>query len=130
MFGLSEMMTKVIIAGMILTALAGAGAWVHHVVYQKGWDARDVIAKEGLAAKDLQISLLESGVREQNKAIEKMDDLRKIAEAKGQAAMELANSKGVQYGAILAEVRGVKADSCDDAMPVVDKVIAGVRRIK
>jgi len=36
---------KLIATAVMFAALAGAGWYVHHAIYQSGWDARDVIAK-------------------------------------------------------------------------------------
>jgi hypothetical protein len=69
----------------------------------------------------------QAAVREQNRALEALGKLTAAAEARGQAAQQLAAANGKRFDAALAAAVGKRATTCAEAMPVVNQLLKDVK---
>lgn len=98
---------------------AGAGWWL------AAHDRDRALAD--LAAERTRADGLVTGIREQNRAVEAMASAKAAADARGQAAQQLAAANGKRFDGALARLAGRRATTCDDAMPAVNQLLEGVR---
>lgn len=98
---------------------AGAGWWL-------AAHDRDR-ALSDLAGERTRADGLATGIREQNRAVEAMANAKASADARGQAAQQLAAANGKRFDGALAQLAGRRAATCDDAMPAVNQLLESVR---
>jgi uncharacterized protein HemX len=113
------------IAAALLLALALVGGTAG-----AGWflAARDRDAARVELAAERQLSAqYRDAIAEQNLAVEALAAAKNAAEARGQAAQQLAAANGKRFDMVLAATRATHALNCADAMPVVDMVRDAVR---
>lgn len=70
---------------------------------------------------------LRASISEQNRAIDGMAKATLAAQERGTAAQAAAAAKGKKYDAVLAQIAGARAATCDEAMPAVRLLLEGVR---
>jgi predicted negative regulator of RcsB-dependent stress response len=70
---------------------------------------------------------LRASISEQNRAIDGMAKATLAAQERGAAARAAAAAKGKKYDAALAQLAGVRATTCDEAMPAIRLLLEGVR---
>lgn len=98
---------------------AGAGWWL-------AAHDRDQ-ARAELATERTRADALTAGIREQNRAVEALASAKAAADARGQAAQQLAAANGKRFDGALAQLAGRRATTCDDAMPAVNLLLESVR---
>lgn len=81
----------------------------------------DLVAERGRSAE------LAATVARQNDAVQVLAEQKAEAEARGQAAQQLAAANGKRFDLALARTSKAKATTCLDAMPVVNEVLESVR---
>jgi hypothetical protein len=109
-----------IIAAVLLTALAGAGA---------GWwlaarDRDQVLAD--LVAERVISEGLRTDIREQNRAVDALAKAKAAADARGALAQQLATANGRRFDGALAQIVAVRATTCTEAMPAVNQLLKGI----
>lgn len=95
-----------------------------------GWwlaaDARDralgdLKAELGISAE------LRASISEQNRAVDGMTRATLVAQQRGEAAQTAAAVANRKYSKAQAQLDGVRATTCDEAMPAVRAMMEGVR---
>jgi hypothetical protein len=112
-------------AGVLLIVLVLTGAGMGAGWYLAARD-RDAARVELVAERDRSAQLAVSVVR-QNEAIDALAMAKSEAEVRGQAAQQLAAANGKRFDQALARAAGVKATTCSEAMPLVDRVLEVIR---
>ena len=111
----------IVLAGALLAVSSSTGT---------GWwlaaGERDA-ARAALAREQGVSAALRTSIGEQNSAIDGMAKATLAAQDRGAAALAAAATKGKKYEAALAQVAGVRAQTCDEAMPAVRLLLEGVR---
>ncbi|NHZ94541.1 hypothetical protein [Massilia sp. CCM 8734] len=114
-----------VIAVILLAALLVVGAWAGG-----GWflAARDRdAARVELADERSANAELRGAIQAQNAAVEAAGAAKLVADARGQVAQQQAAVAGKRFDAALAKVAGVRATTCDEAMPAVNVILESVR---
>lgn len=111
----------IVLAAALLIVASGAGmAW---------WLAagdRD-LARAALLAEQGVSTGLRASIAEQNRAVEGMATATLAAQRRGEAAQAAAAIAGRKYSDAQAQLAGVRATTCDDAMPAVRRMLEDVR---
>lgn len=87
---------------------------------------RDV-ARGELAVEILKNEQLTAAVASQNAAVDALASAKADAEARGQAALQLAAANGKRFDQALARTRAAQATTCTEAMPAVNDVLESIR---
>ena len=120
MYALRNPVAAVLLLALILVGAGTGGGW---------WLAardRDA-ARVDLAAERVLSASYRDAIAEQNRAVAALADQKAVAEARGQAAQQLAAANGKRFDQALARAQGAKATTCTEAMPVVDGVLEAIR---
>lgn len=104
---------------LIVASAAGTGWWL-------AAGDRDA-AREALAAEQRVSSDLRASIAEQNLAVDGMARATLAAQQRGEAAQAAAAAAGRKYSVAQAQLAGVRATTCDEAMPAVRRMLQGVR---
>ncbi|KAB8052274.1 hypothetical protein GCN74_26140 [Janthinobacterium sp. FT14W] len=104
---------------LLVASATGTGWWL-------ATDDRDA-ARAALVQEQSASTALRASITEQNAAIDGMAKATLAAQERGAAAHAAATAKGKKYDAALAQVAGVRATTCDEAMPAVRLLLEGVR---
>lgn len=118
--GIWKMATFALLAILLVVGAGGGMGW---------WltdRARDQ-ALVDLGAEKLASEQLRGSIREQNRAVETMDAAKKLAEARGLAAQQVAAANGRRLDGALAQLAGARATTCDEAMPAVNQLLGDIR---
>lgn len=107
---------------ILLLVVVGAGS----ALWWSALSERDK-AQEQLAATQRDNAELRGSLRTQNSAIEAMQRATALAEDRGRAAQQIAESAGRRYDSALAKIGGSRAVTCADAMPAVNALLESVR---
>lgn len=111
----------VILAAVLLLVASSAGT---------GWwlaaGDRDV-ARVALAAEQGASAGLRASIAEQNLAVDGMARATLLAQQRGEAAQAAAAAAGKKYDKAQAQLTGVRATTCYEAMPAVRLLLEGVR---
>jgi regulator of protease activity HflC (stomatin/prohibitin superfamily) len=111
--------TVLLLALVLVGGGTGAGWWLA---------ARDRdAARVDLVAERERSSQYRDAIAEQNRAVAALAEQKAAADARGQAAQQLAAANGKRFDMVLAATRATHALNCADAMPVVDAVRDAVR---
>ena len=105
---------------LLLVAAGTSGGW---------WIAardRDV-ARTELAAEKALSAQYRYAIAEQNRAVDALAVAKTAAEARGQAAQQLAAANGKRLDLALQRTAGIVATTCTEAMPTVDAVLEAIR---
>lgn len=113
---LAALLLAILVIGAIIT---GAG-W-----YLAAHD-RDVVKSELVAERERSVQLAASVAR-QNEAIDALASAKADAEARGQAALQLAAANGKRFDQALSRTRTATATTCAEAMPAVNDVLETIR---
>lgn len=119
-----HIMRNPIAAGLLLALiLVGAvcGSGWYMAAHDRDAARLDLAAERELSAK------YRDAIAEQNRAVQALAEQKTEAEARGQAAQQLAAANGKRFDMVLAATRATRAVSCADAMPTVDMVRDAVR---
>lgn len=113
------------LAAALLLALILVGSTTGAGWYLAARD-RDAARVELVAEREVS-GKYRDAIAEQNRAVTALADQKAAAEARGQAAQQLAAANGRRFDQVLAATRATHALTCADAMPVVDMVRDAVR---
>ncbi|WP_223468942.1 hypothetical protein [Massilia soli] len=69
----------------------------------------------------------QTAIREQNNAVEALAEQKRGAEQRGKVALDLAVANGRRYDDAVARNRAATANTCDEAMPVVNDILEAIR---
>ena len=111
----------IVLAAMLLlvTGAAGTGWWI--AAGDRDLALADLKAEQGVSAA------LRASIAEQNLAVDGMARATLAAQQRGEAAQAAAAAAGKKYQAAQAQLAGVRATTCDEAMPAVRTMLENVR---
>ena len=104
---------------LVLASATGTGWWL-------AAGDRDA-ARVSLVKEQGASAALRASIGEQNRAVEGMAVATLEAQLRGAAAQAAATAAGRRYSAAQAQLAGVRATTCDEAMPAVRQLLEGVR---
>lgn len=104
---------------LVVASVAGTGWWL-------AASARD-LARTALLAEQGVSAGLRASIAEQNLAVDGMARATLLAQQRGEAAQAAAAAAGRKYNAAQAQLAGVRATTCDEAMPSVRRMLEDVR---
>lgn len=104
---------------LVVTGAAGTGWWL--AAGDRDQAMVDLKAERGASAD------LRASIAEQNLAVDGMARATLAAQQRGEAAQAAAAAAGRKYSAAQAQLAGVHATTCDEAMPVVRAMMEDVR---
>ncbi len=104
---------------LVVTGATGTGWWLAAGDRDQ---ARAALTTEQRASAELRAS-----IAEQNLAVDGMARATLLAQQRGEAAQTAATAAGKKYQAAQAQLAGVRATTCDEAMPAVRQLLEGVR---
>lgn len=104
---------------LVVTGAAGTGWWL--AASDRNQVLVDLKAEQGVSAG------LRASIAEQNLAVDGMARATLLAQQRGEAAQAAAVAAGKKYDKAQAQLAGVRATTCDEAMPVVRQMMESVR---
>ena len=104
---------------LVVTGAAGTGWWL--AAGDRDTARADLKAEQGVSAG------LRTSIAEQNLAVDGMARATLLAQQRGEAAQAAAAAAGRKYSAAQAQLAGVRATTCDEAMPAVRRMLENVR---
>lgn len=111
----------IVLAAVLLVVIGSTGA---------GWwlaaGDRDM-ARAALAREHGVSAELRASIAEQNRAVDGMARATLLAQQRGEAAQAAAAAAGKKYDKAQAALAGVRATTCDEAMPAVRLLLENVR---
>ncbi|QYF95754.1 hypothetical protein KY495_11700 [Massilia sp. PAMC28688] len=108
---------------LIVLVLTAAGMGYHWHLAARDRDA----ARVELVAERAKSASLAAAITRQNEAIDALASEKAQADARGQAALQLAAANGKRFDQALARTRAAKATTCTEAMPAVNDVLESIR---
>ncbi|MFC0134295.1 hypothetical protein CR105_27040 [Massilia eurypsychrophila] len=109
----------------ILVASVASSAYLGYNWHMAALDrdqARTELAVERTISAQYQLA-----IREQNRAVESLAKQKAEAEARGQAAQQIAAANGRRFDGALERIKGAKATTCDEAMPAVNAILEAIK---
>lgn len=104
---------------LVVASATGTGWWVA---------ARDCDAARSALVVEQGVSTgLRASIAEQNLAVDGMARATLAAQQRGEAAQAAAAATGKKYDKAQAQLAGVHANTCDEAMPAVRRMLENVR---
>lgn len=104
---------------LVVAGAAGTGWWL--AAGDRDQALVDLKAEQGISAE------LRASIAEQNLAVDGMALATLAAQQRGEVAQAAAAAAGRKYSAAQAQLAGVRATTCDEAMPAVRRMLEGVR---
>ena len=104
---------------LVVTGAAGTGWWL--AAGDRDQTLVDLKAEQGISAE------LRASIAEQNLAVDGMARATLAAQQRGEAAQAAAAAAGKKHQAAQAQLAGVRATTCDEAMPAVRRMLEDVR---
>lgn len=104
---------------LVVTGAAGTGWWL--AAGDRDQALVDLKAEQGVSAG------LRASIAEQNLAVDGMARATLTAQQRGEAAQAAAAAAGRKYQAAQVQLAGVRATTCDEAMPAVRLLLENVR---
>ena len=104
---------------LVVASATGTGWWL--AAGDRDLALADLKAEKGVSAG------LRASIAEQNLAVDGMAKATLAAQQRGEAAQAAAAAAGRKYATAQAQLAGVRATTCDEAMPVVRAMLEGVR---
>lgn len=111
----------IVLAGALLIVASGAGMAWWLAAGDRDQARGALLAEQGVSAE------LRASIGEQNRAVEGMAAATLAAQQRGEAAQAAAAVAGRKYNAAQAQLAGVRATTCDEAMPAVRRMLEDVR---
>ncbi|OEZ68180.1 hypothetical protein JAB5_03630 [Janthinobacterium sp. HH103] len=111
----------IVLAGVLLAVASSTGTGWWLAASDRDTARAALVLEQGVTAA------LRASIGEQNRAIDGMAKATLAAQERGAAAQAAAAANGKKYDAALAKVVGVRATTCDEAMPAVRQILEGVR---
>ncbi|MFB9242350.1 hypothetical protein IV454_16440 [Massilia antarctica] len=118
--GIWKIATIVLVAVLIAVLSAGGTGW---------WmiaSARDQALVDLKDAQAENVQLL-GAIEKQNSLVEAAGNAKLAADARGLAAQQQAIASARRLDSVLAKVAGVRATTCDEAMPTVKAILEATR---
>lgn len=109
----------------ILVASAASSAYLGynwHMAARERDEARVELTAERAISTQYQLA-----IREQNRAVEALAKQKSEAEARGQAAQQIAAANGRRFDGALQRIKDAKATTCDEAMPAVNAILEAIK---
>jgi hypothetical protein len=110
-----------VLAALLLVVGVGAGTGWWLAAAARDEARADLVKEQGVSAQ------LRAGIDDQNMAITKLGQDKLDAEARGAAAQQQAAVAGRRFDAALQRIGDAKPATCEDAMPIVNKLLEDVR---
>ena len=104
---------------LVVAGATGTGWWL--AAGDRDQALADLKAERGASAE------LRASIAEQNLAVDGMARATMLAQQRGDAAQAAAAIAGRKYSAAQEQLAGVRATTCDEAMPAVRQLLEGVR---
>ena len=104
---------------LVVTGAAGTGWWL--AAGDRDQARAALVVEQGVSAA------LRTSIAEQNLAVDGMARATLAAQQRGEAAQATAAAAGRKYSAAQAQLAGVRATTCDEAMPAVRSMLENVR---
>ncbi|MGK5024580.1 hypothetical protein [Janthinobacterium sp. RB2R34] len=104
---------------LVVTGATGTGWWL--AAGDRDLALADLKAEQGVSTG------LRASITEQNLAVDGMARATLLAQQRGEAAQVAAAAAGKKYSAAQAQLAGVRATTCDEAMPAVRRMLEDVR---
>lgn len=104
---------------LVVTGATGTGWWL--AAGDRDLARAALLAEQGVSAA------LRASITEQNLAVDGMARATLAAQQRGEAAQAAAAAAGKKYQAAVAQLVGVRATTCDEAMPAVRAMLESVR---
>ena len=104
---------------LVVTGAAGTGWWL--AAGDRDLARAALLSEQGISAG------LRASIAEQNLAVDGMARAAALAQQRGEAAQAAAVAAGKKYSAARAQLAGVRATTCDEAMPAVRAMLEGLR---
>ena len=111
----------IVLAGALLIVASGAGMAWWLAAGDRDLARAALVVEQGFSAD------LRASIAEQNLAVDGMARVTLAAQQRGEAAQAAAAAAGRKYSEALAELAGVRATTCDEAMPAVRQMLEDVR---
>ena len=111
----------IVLAAALLIVASGAGMAWWLVAVDRDLARATLLAEQGVNAE------LRASIGEQNRAVEGMAAATLAAQQRGEVAQAAAAATGRKYQAAQAQLAGVRATTCDEAMPAVRAMMEDVR---
>ena len=111
----------IVLAAMLLLVASSTGTAWWLAAGDRDTARAALVLEQGVGAA------LRASISEQNRAIDGMAKATLVAQERGAAAQAAAAAKGKKYDAALAQAAGVRATTCDEAMPTIRLLLEGVR---
>ena len=104
---------------LLVTGAAGTGWWL--AAGDRDLARAALLSEQGISAG------LRASIAEQNLAVDGMARATLAAQQRGEAAQAAAAAAGRKYSAAQAQLAGVRATTCDEAMPAVRVMLENAR---
>jgi hypothetical protein len=111
----------VALAVLLLVVITGAGTGWWLAAAARDQALAKLVVEQGASAA------LRASIGVQNSAIKSMHDATVAADKRRRAAQELAAANGRRLDAAQARLAGARANTCDEAMPFVNKLLEDIR---
>ena len=104
---------------LVVASAAGTGWWL--AAGDRAAARAALVVEQGVSAA------LRNSIAEQNLAVDGMARATLLAQQRGEAAQAAAAAAGRKYQAAQVQLAGVRATTCDEAMPAVRAMLEIVR---
>ena len=104
---------------LVVASATGTGWWV--AAGDRDGARAALVVEQGVSAG------LRASIAEQNLAVDGMARATLAAQQRGEAAQAAAAAAGRKYSEAQAQLAGVRATTCDEAMPAVRHMLESVR---
>ena len=104
---------------LVVSSATGTGWWI--AAGDRDLARAALVVEQGVSAG------LRASIAEQNLAVDGMARATLAAQQRGEAAQAAAAAAGRKYSAAQAQLAGVRATTCDEAMPAVRQMLESVR---
>ena len=111
----------IVLAGLLLVVASAAGTGWWLAAGDRDQALADLKVEQGVSAG------LRASIAEQNLVVDGMARATLLAQQRGEAAQAAAAAAGRKYSAAQAQLAGVRATTCDEAMPAVRRMLEDVR---
>lgn len=111
----------IVLAALLLVVGTGAGTGWWLTAGARDQALADLKTERGVSAE------LRASIAEQNRAVDGMARVTLLAQQRGEAAQAAAAAAGKKYDKAQAQLAGVRATTCDEALPAVRAMLEAVR---
>lgn len=111
----------IVLAGALLIVASGAGMAWWLAAGDRDLARAALVVEQGVSAD------LRASITEQNLAVDGLAKATLAAQQRGESAQAAAAIAGRKYSAAQVQLAGVRATTCDEAMPAVRRMLENVR---